>query len=150
MLPVDALPEVAAIRAEEFGRAMANAKFASFPPPWKLALVMAFEDARKAAGKATIAEQQQAQAQAQAQQAAQQAAQLGAKSADADKARQHEAQQKDAERQHASREQAIDRDHAMTQARAGNATAIARAEMQTAARQGTMAGPAPSAPSRNG
>lgn len=73
-VPVDNLPQVASMRAEEIGRVIASSRIQKFPPQWVQPLFALFEQTRKAAGIATIAEQQQAQAQAQ--QGAQQAEQM--------------------------------------------------------------------------
>jgi FKBP-type peptidyl-prolyl cis-trans isomerase len=72
--PVDAEPTVAMLRTEELGRAAASSRYQRFPKEWGQGLLQAYEQARQAAGIATVQEQQQAaQQQMQAQQQAQQA-----------------------------------------------------------------------------
>lgn len=82
-LPVDEQPDVAMIRATELGRSLSEVKAERKPREWVLALVMAYEQARQAAGIQTVGDQrraqeqqqmaeQQAQAQAQQQQQGQQ------------------------------------------------------------------------------
>ena len=68
---VDAEPEVAVLRAEELGNAMASTRYGRWPEWWQMGLTQAYDLARQAAGIVTIAEQQQA-AQQEADQAAQQ------------------------------------------------------------------------------
>lgn len=143
MLPVDELPGVARVRVEEMARAMATAKFTTFPPEWQLALVMAFTDARRAAGIATVAEQQAAMEQQRQEElqlrqqqmqmeAEARAAEQGAKGAEADKQRAHESSEADAQRSH----EATEND------RAGQ-LANERARIQASARQDTQPSMAP-------
>jgi hypothetical protein len=61
-------PTVALVRYRELSRAMSGTKYAKQPPEWRAVLDAEFEKARRAAGVATIAEQQAAQAQMQQQQ----------------------------------------------------------------------------------
>lgn len=127
MLPVDELPEVAQVRVEEFARAMASKKFTTFPPEWQLALVTAFTDARRAAGIATVAEQQMVAEQQHQEELAMRQQQMqmeadarareaGAKGEEADKQRTHE------------RDLATEKNEAETE----------RTQIQAAARQGTQ------------
>lgn len=71
-LPVDEQPDVAQIRAYELGRALSDVKAERRPKEWTLALVMAYEQARIAAGIQTVADQQRAMAQQQQMQQEQQ------------------------------------------------------------------------------
>lgn len=70
VLPVDQEQAVALQRHQELAKAVAELDFyAHFPPAWTQALVLAYEQARQAAGIATIAEQQMAAQQQQQQEA---------------------------------------------------------------------------------
>jgi hypothetical protein len=60
-LPVDLSPEVAMIREYEMGRAMASARFQTFPPEWQKGLTDSYTVMRKAAGIFTLEEQQEAE-----------------------------------------------------------------------------------------
>lgn len=69
--PVDQEQAVALVRHSELARAVAGAKYASKPPEWQQFLLSEYDLMRRAAGIATLAEQQQVmQQQAQAQQQA--------------------------------------------------------------------------------
>jgi len=81
--PCDDEQAVAARRVEEISRVMATTRFEKFPPAWQQGLIGAYQQARMAAGIATVAEQQQAaqqqaQGQAQVEQAKAQGAQAKA------------------------------------------------------------------------
>lgn len=64
-LPVDEEQAVAMVRHKELAMFMSTTRFAEFPDPWKQGYFMAYQQARQAAGIATVQEQQQAQQQAQ-------------------------------------------------------------------------------------
>jgi hypothetical protein len=69
-LPVDAEPAAAQIRWQVLRDTVAKVRVASFPAPWQIGLFQAYDEARKAAGVMTVAEQQQAAQQAQQAEAA--------------------------------------------------------------------------------
>jgi hypothetical protein len=120
--PVDDEQDVARIRWLELRREVAGTQMTKKPQPWAQHLLAAYDRARRAAGIATLFEQQQAQAQAAAQQqqqaAAQQQQEHGAKAASEDKklgAQQQEseaqrafqAEQQDAKQRHELNAQAM-------------------------------------------
>lgn len=91
VLPIDQEQDVARIRWLEMRREIASTSYTKQPPEWQQKLLAAYDAARRAAGIATVAEQQHA-LQQQAQQQAQQ------KREAQESKQQHEANQSDADR----------------------------------------------------
>ena len=82
---VDQEQTVAIVRHAELARAMGGSKYATKPPEWQQFLFAEYENMRRAAGIATVAEQQAAQAQQQAEEKAEKAKQFEAMGAMKDK-----------------------------------------------------------------